>query len=326
VPYSQISLTDPCDNNGVCNANPIYGEMNCPKRAVAYCKAQCDESSQCEGFFFQRHTNGHEICGFFAGDMHAGKWVHHAHDPVSQICEAVETPEPVASPEQPVQVLRATIRLEGAVGEDKSLHVAFRTVIAAAAGHLCGADGSEPCSPNDIVLTSMGGLDLSFEMHVANGQVATQAIANIQAQLEDGTALRAAMLAAGVTDTSSLPSIFFEDVQVGDPPAATTQPEAQPSDFMSNMAKEFTAGLDCIACPKFVGFVSCIAVLLLLVTFWAMAYCSGMRCSAPRAVAPEASEHSSTGPAVEAHDLEKQDLKLDGYSKVSVDETSKEQL
>merc|ERR1712113_1185484 len=80
--YSQISLTDYC-NNGVCNANPKYGAPNDKYRAVEYCKTECMDREQngagCEGFFFQTHMNGHEICGFYADDMDSGTKVKHGH-------------------------------------------------------------------------------------------------------------------------------------------------------------------------------------------------------------------------------------------------------
>jgi hypothetical protein len=62
--YRQISLTDACPS---CSANPRYcstAGCNDPEKAIAYCKEQCGEG--CAGFFFQRHTNGHEICGFYS--------------------------------------------------------------------------------------------------------------------------------------------------------------------------------------------------------------------------------------------------------------------
>jgi len=67
--YSQISLTDGCKNN-VCDANPRYGGPNDNARALQYCQHTCNKRNEagqsCEGFFFQKHNNGHEICGFYA--------------------------------------------------------------------------------------------------------------------------------------------------------------------------------------------------------------------------------------------------------------------
>lgn len=73
--YSQISLTDGC-SNGTCDANPVYasdGQTCDREEAIAYCQATCEERATsgtgCEGFFFQKHDNGHEICGFYSNDM-----------------------------------------------------------------------------------------------------------------------------------------------------------------------------------------------------------------------------------------------------------------
>jgi len=63
--YSQISLTDGCNGN-ICDANPKYGTPMTLARAVAYCESECDGRAGCTGFFFQKHNNGHEICGFYS--------------------------------------------------------------------------------------------------------------------------------------------------------------------------------------------------------------------------------------------------------------------
>jgi len=64
--YSQITLTDGCDTNNKCDSNPKYGGTNNNADAAAYCKTECDNRSNCQGFFFQKHNNGHEICGFYS--------------------------------------------------------------------------------------------------------------------------------------------------------------------------------------------------------------------------------------------------------------------
>merc|ERR1712232_212043 len=91
LPYSQSSLTDACDGDGVCDANPIYGSENSIDDAVAWCEAQC-AASECTGFFFQKHQNGHEICGFYNTNMQAegAQWVWHGHAAGSRVCEVVE--------------------------------------------------------------------------------------------------------------------------------------------------------------------------------------------------------------------------------------------
>jgi len=86
--YDQISLTSACPN---CSSNPVYGPPNSVDEAVAWCKSQCDQRSSCSGFFFQRHMNGHEICGFYTGfdpvDASAKAW--HGHAGGSQLCAKV---------------------------------------------------------------------------------------------------------------------------------------------------------------------------------------------------------------------------------------------
>jgi len=89
VPYRQRSLTDGCSRKGgtmICDAHPIYGGKNSPEKAMKWCKAQCSAQANCVGFFFQKHMNGHEICGFYHGTstkqvMHASsaRWVRHNH-------------------------------------------------------------------------------------------------------------------------------------------------------------------------------------------------------------------------------------------------------
>jgi hypothetical protein len=45
-------------------------------KAIAYCKAKC--SSTCTGFFYQKHSNGHRICGFYTSAI-KGQRVAHNH-------------------------------------------------------------------------------------------------------------------------------------------------------------------------------------------------------------------------------------------------------
>jgi len=55
-------------------------------QAINYCKSECEESRPgCVGFFFQRHHNGHEICGFYQ-DIAGGTWVKHGHQVGSTVC------------------------------------------------------------------------------------------------------------------------------------------------------------------------------------------------------------------------------------------------
>lgn len=60
--YDQTDLTSMCPS---CSANPVYGVPNSDENAVAYCKQNCEAHSPCLGFFYQKHLNGHEICGFY---------------------------------------------------------------------------------------------------------------------------------------------------------------------------------------------------------------------------------------------------------------------
>jgi len=76
--YSQISMTDGC-GTGNCAGNPIYGGANSNDKAKAYCKTECDNRNNCQGFFFQQHGNGHEICGFYSQPIDMSRAVGHGH-------------------------------------------------------------------------------------------------------------------------------------------------------------------------------------------------------------------------------------------------------
>merc|ERR1719238_1312390 len=78
VTFSQISLTDGCSKSG-CDNNPRYGAPMTLARAVAYCEAQCDNRGGCTGFFFQKHNNGHEVCGFYSSFVNSNSGVRHGH-------------------------------------------------------------------------------------------------------------------------------------------------------------------------------------------------------------------------------------------------------
>merc|ERR1712226_111054 len=86
--YDQLSLTSACP---CCSCNPVYGSPNSVDEAVAWCKSQCDQQSSCSGFFFQRHMNGHEICGFYTGfdPVGASAKAWHGHASGSQLCAKV---------------------------------------------------------------------------------------------------------------------------------------------------------------------------------------------------------------------------------------------
>ena len=93
--YSQISLTNYCPN---CFANPKnnnpMGKTYDPHStahvealadALDYCKAECNNRN-CSAFFFQKHGNGHEICGFYMEAVDLNLAVKHGHQECSQVC------------------------------------------------------------------------------------------------------------------------------------------------------------------------------------------------------------------------------------------------
>ena len=97
--YAQTSLTDYCHiqpaadrpttSGDVCNANPKYGGANSDARALAYCERACTAkpASSCTGFFFQRHRNGHEICGFYSTALGAAQsWNYAGAHAASAVC------------------------------------------------------------------------------------------------------------------------------------------------------------------------------------------------------------------------------------------------
>jgi hypothetical protein len=97
--YAQTSLTDYCHiqpaadrptaSGDVCNANPKYGGANSDARALAYCERACTAkpASSCTGFFFQRHRNGHEICGFYSTALGAAhSWNYAGAHAASAVC------------------------------------------------------------------------------------------------------------------------------------------------------------------------------------------------------------------------------------------------
>ncbi len=89
IKYNQISLTDGCrqvSGQQVCNANPVYGDAVDLNGALEHCQVRCLEDQSCTGFFFQRHNNGHEICGFYQTDF-ALQGQLHGHAQGSQVCK-----------------------------------------------------------------------------------------------------------------------------------------------------------------------------------------------------------------------------------------------
>jgi hypothetical protein len=78
--YSQISLTDGCRASR-CDRNPKYGNggKTNQKMAEDFCKKTCLKRNGCTGFFFQKHRNGHEICGFYSSKVNKAMSAHHGH-------------------------------------------------------------------------------------------------------------------------------------------------------------------------------------------------------------------------------------------------------
>jgi len=78
--YSQISLTDGC-SAGRCDRNPKYGNggKTNQKMAEDFCKKTCLKRNGCTGFFFQKHRNGHEICGFYSSKVNKAMAARHGH-------------------------------------------------------------------------------------------------------------------------------------------------------------------------------------------------------------------------------------------------------
>jgi len=275
LPYSQRSLTDGCKGN-VCDANPVYGGKNCPKKALKWCQAECTKQSNpsCVGFFFQKHHNGHEICGFYHGvcpkkTMHAPalRWVQHNHKN-GAICEVVPSHKKSSTPfPQPtkdsstVHLIQGTVQFASALTKTESgqkiFDLAFRTLVAHAAGHVCGA--KEVCSPGDVQVTSFHGVSISFKMRVANGQLATAAVANIKAQLEDGSVFAASLAAAGVTDIATLKKMVL-----GEKSSFKVQAVKEVQEDKHEEDPKSARILRLFRCPKFLAVLGGVVILLIL--------------------------------------------------------------
>ena len=46
--------------------------------AAQMCVNDCAKMAGCTGFFYQKHRNGHQICGFYKSKIGAGSWHGHA--------------------------------------------------------------------------------------------------------------------------------------------------------------------------------------------------------------------------------------------------------
>ena len=93
--YTQESLTDYCPT---CYANPIYkkdmgqtynsaSHVDALAAALDYCKERCrNMPGGCSAFFFQKHSNGHEICGFYTDAVDLDNRKKDGHQECSQFC------------------------------------------------------------------------------------------------------------------------------------------------------------------------------------------------------------------------------------------------
>ena len=71
----------------LCDANSVYHETTDLEIAADYCQDICNEDEECSRYFFQKHQNGHEICGFYSEvvDLDDGIW--HGHPEGSRVCK-----------------------------------------------------------------------------------------------------------------------------------------------------------------------------------------------------------------------------------------------
>ena len=83
------------------------------------------------------------------------------------------------------------------------------------------------CTPNDVVVTHIAASSITFQLHVADGQLATQVAADIQANFQ-GDSFVASLVANGVTDASSLQNMVFGSISVeAEPESGVPQVDAQ---------------------------------------------------------------------------------------------------
>jgi len=223
--------------------------------------------------------NGHEVCGFYHGSdatavMHSksAKW---ALQQVKRgaICEVVDqaddTPEvfskkakaplvaPVMTPET-AHIIQVTVQLASSLAvpldnvHSGAFKLAFRSIVQHAAGHVCGAKSNEICPSNSIVVTSYQGASVSFTLTVANGKIATQAVANMKSTMEDGSFVATQLAAAGVIDVDAFKKMVFGDVQVESTEEVPEEPKKSYSDLMA-LRMERVARM--LRCPKMWGIV-----------------------------------------------------------------------
>lgn len=166
-----------------------------------------------------------------------------------------------------VQIIQGTVYFAQTLAETaagkKVFDLAFRTFVAHSAGHVCGK--GEACSANDVVVTSFKGVSVSFRLRVVDGQIATQAIANIKARMEDGTVFAASLAAAGVTDITTLKKLVLGEkssFKVRDEPKVKTEDQ-----------EEHISSLRILRCVKLVGAIGGAMLMLLLAFIFARYFC-----------------------------------------------------
>merc|ERR1719247_542854 len=81
------------------------------RAAAQMCVNDCAKRKGCTGFFYQKHKNGHQICGFYSSKIGAGTWHGHAegavcrhykttrHEVKGQVAEAEEFLADAKAPE-----------------------------------------------------------------------------------------------------------------------------------------------------------------------------------------------------------------------------------
>merc|ERR1711998_306281 len=119
VEYEQVDLTDACPH---CDAHPVYDTSlavapKCTQPALKACKAKCDVKVGCDAFFYQRHLNGHEVCGFYStpsslAAVHANRGQWDGHQKGSQVCRRAVSPQQPPTAPKPAFV-DGTISFQG---------------------------------------------------------------------------------------------------------------------------------------------------------------------------------------------------------------------
>lgn len=208
VEYEQVDLTDACPH---CDAHPVYDTSlavapKCTQPALKACKAKCDVKVGCDAFFYQRHLNGHEVCGFYstpsslaAVQANRGQW--DGHQKGSQICRRAVSPQQPPTAPKPAFV-DGTISFQGLSStevQSYAYHLALRVVVARGLGPFCGPNGTAACSASDVKITSGTSVSLSFRFTVASEEVAVAAAAKLSHFMAQAQSFTTALVTAGMT-------------------------------------------------------------------------------------------------------------------------------